>query len=122
MHSRGGGGSGFGPPGRGRAPRNYGRDDLDPFAQPGGRSGGMIMDPRDLIQDQPDIRDQDPRIPPGSVPPEARFDPIGPAGPHHPGRPRGPRPNSFDPTDPTRTNQWYEQDDFRPPGWDKGED
>lgn len=93
-----GGGGGFNPgrfpgnftPG---APPNYGRDDLDPQLQPidpraqQGGSGGMVMDPRDL---HPSRGNQEPqggsgsyRIPPGSVPPGARFDPFGPVGPEY---------------------------------------
>lgn len=115
----GGYGWGSGYPGQGGVPRNYGREDLDPLAWPnGGRGGGMIMDPRDLIPNPPNIREQDPRFPPGAIPPQARFDPIGPNGPYYPVRP-APRSDPFDPTDPTRTNQWYgpNSDDFRPPGW-----
>ena len=60
-------------------PLAVGRGDLDPLA--GGRGGGMLMDPRGF----PGIgRGRDPdaglpgRLPPGAVPPGARFDPFGP--------------------------------------------
>ncbi|XP_062852814.1 proteasome inhibitor PI31 subunit [Trichomycterus rosablanca] len=59
--------------------------DLDPF---GGRTGGMIVDPLrsgfprsgfDPFSGTPDI------LPPGAVPPGARFDPFGPVGRNRPG-------------------------------------
>ena len=79
-------------------PPNVGGADLDPFS----RGGGMIMDPRDLINPLRDERfpGGGPRLPPG-VPPGARFDPFGPPGVGpSPGRfsrdPRGgPAPQSF---------------------------
>uniref|UniRef100_H9GDW9 Proteasome inhibitor PI31 subunit n=1 Tax=Anolis carolinensis TaxID=28377 RepID=H9GDW9_ANOCA len=61
-------------------PFAVGGEDLDPF---GGRSGGMIFDPLRSGYRNPVI---DPssglpnRLPPGSVPPGARFDPFGPPG------------------------------------------
>lgn len=61
-------------------PFAVGGEDLDPF---GGRSGGMIFDPLRSGYRQPGI---DPstglpsRLPPGAVPPGARFDPFGPVG------------------------------------------
>ncbi|CAH8848159.1 unnamed protein product [Trichobilharzia szidati] len=63
---------------------DYGRSDLDPLSSIGGPSGGggMILDPRRMIPDGrigggsffggPDV------LPPGAVPPGARFDPFGP--------------------------------------------
>ncbi|KAM8946553.1 proteasome inhibitor PI31 subunit [Pelodytes ibericus] len=59
----------------------YGAADLDPL---GGSSGGMIMDPFQAGRSRPRI---DPCIglPPGAVPPGARFDPFGPLGSRHPG-------------------------------------
>ncbi|RVE72563.1 hypothetical protein OJAV_G00039760 [Oryzias javanicus] len=60
--------------------------DLDPFGSQGG--GGMIVDPLrsghprsgfDPSSGIPDI------LPPGAVPPGARFDPFGPVGRHRPG-------------------------------------
>ncbi|XP_047439196.1 proteasome inhibitor PI31 subunit [Mugil cephalus] len=60
--------------------------DLDPFGTRGG--GGMIVDPLrqgyprsgfDPSSGIPDI------LPPGAVPPGARFDPFGPVGRHRPG-------------------------------------
>ncbi|CAH8495032.1 unnamed protein product [Schistosoma turkestanicum] len=70
---------------------DYGRSDLDPLASIGGpsRGGGMILDPRRIIPDSglgsgsflggPDV------LPPGAVPPGARFDPFGPGvGPLRP--------------------------------------
>ncbi|GAA28517.2 proteasome inhibitor PI31 subunit [Clonorchis sinensis] len=62
---------------------DYGRSDLDPFGSLGGR-GGMILDPRRPLGSSPfgsgggtfmggpDV------LPPGAVPPGARFDPFGP--------------------------------------------
>ncbi|KAG8431382.1 hypothetical protein GDO86_018925, partial [Hymenochirus boettgeri] len=57
-------------------PSPYGSADLDPF---GGQSGGMIFDPFRGPRTQPRI---DPLhgLPPGAVPPGARFDPFGPVG------------------------------------------
>ncbi|KAH0619297.1 hypothetical protein JD844_019258, partial [Phrynosoma platyrhinos] len=61
-------------------PFAVGGEDLDPF---GGRRGGMISDPLRSGYRNPII---DPssglpsRLPPGSVPPGARFDPFGPPG------------------------------------------
>uniref|UniRef100_A0A7M4EL28 Proteasome inhibitor PI31 subunit n=1 Tax=Crocodylus porosus TaxID=8502 RepID=A0A7M4EL28_CROPO len=61
-------------------PFAVGGEDLDPF---GGRRGGMIADPRRSGYPVPGI---DPssglpsRLPPGAVPPGARFDPFGPPG------------------------------------------
>ncbi|KAG7268391.1 hypothetical protein CRUP_016265 [Coryphaenoides rupestris] len=65
-------------------PFPIGGADLDPF----GGGGGMIMDPLrsrgprsglDPSSGIPDI------LPPGAVPPGARFDPFGPVGRHRPG-------------------------------------
>ncbi|VDM05858.1 unnamed protein product, partial [Schistocephalus solidus] len=76
----------------------YGRSDLDPFGgmgtgsdlRPGGM-GGMLLDPNRNMPGMPLHRFVDPQLPLGSVPPGARFDPIGP--PMVPGRglPRGGR-------------------------------
>ncbi|KAF7253108.1 hypothetical protein EG68_11674 [Paragonimus skrjabini miyazakii] len=82
---------------------DYGRSDLDPLGSLAGR-GGMILDPRRPIPSGsfgpsgsflggPDV------LPPGSVPPGARFDPFGPGivpvrprfGSSH--RPREPDPD-----------------------------
>ncbi|XP_073538952.1 proteasome inhibitor PI31 subunit isoform X2 [Phyllobates terribilis] len=67
----------------------YGAADLDPL---GGRSGGMIMDPFHTGRTRPR---PDPLgfLPPGAVPPGARFDPFGPIGS---GRP-GPNPDHLPP-------------------------
>ncbi|XP_028303848.1 proteasome inhibitor PI31 subunit [Gouania willdenowi] len=60
--------------------------DLDPFGDPGG--GGMIVDPLRSGYPRPEF---DPTsgfpdvLPPGAVPPGARFDPFGPIGRHRPG-------------------------------------
>ncbi|XP_053309341.1 proteasome inhibitor PI31 subunit [Spea bombifrons] len=59
----------------------YGAADLDPL---GGRSGGMIMDPFHAGRSRPRI-DPTMGFPPGSVPPGARFDPLGPLGARQPG-------------------------------------
>ncbi|XP_024117346.1 proteasome inhibitor PI31 subunit isoform X1 [Oryzias melastigma] len=70
--------------------------DLDPFGSRGG--GGMIVDPLrsgrprsgfDPSSGIPDI------LPPGAVPPGARFDPFGPVGRHRP----GPDPGHLPPPD-----------------------
>ncbi|XP_053552791.1 proteasome inhibitor PI31 subunit [Bombina bombina] len=67
----------------------YGAADLDPL---GGHSGGMVFDP--LRSGQPRPRFDPLRgLPPGAVPPGARFDPFGPVGPGHP----GPDPNHLPP-------------------------
>uniref|UniRef100_A0A8D0E2J9 Proteasome inhibitor PI31 subunit n=1 Tax=Salvator merianae TaxID=96440 RepID=A0A8D0E2J9_SALMN len=76
-------------------PFAVGGEDLDPF---GGRRGGMILDPLRSGFPNPIV---DPssglpnRLPPGSVPPGARFDPFGPPGA---GRP-GPNPDHLRPPD-----------------------
>ncbi|XP_069607136.1 proteasome inhibitor PI31 subunit [Ranitomeya imitator] len=59
----------------------YGAADLDPL---GGHSGGMIMDPFHAGRTRPR---PDPLgcLPPGAVPPGARFDPFGPIGSGRPG-------------------------------------
>ncbi|TNN19664.1 Proteasome inhibitor PI31 subunit [Schistosoma japonicum] len=90
----------------------YGRSDLDPLASIRGPSvsGGMILDPRHIIPDSgsgsgsfiggPDV------LPPGAVPPGARFDPFGPGmGPLRP-HPSGGRRHIPDP------------DHAMPPGFD----
>ncbi|XP_038606300.1 proteasome inhibitor PI31 subunit [Tachyglossus aculeatus] len=62
-------------------PFAVGRTDLDPFG--GGHLGGMIVDPLRSGHPRPFF---DPsaglpsRLPPGAVPPGARFDPFGPSG------------------------------------------
>lgn len=87
--------------------RDYGRADLDPFS---GGAGGMHFDPsggvgggRGGTPFGPDGRP----LPPGAVPPGARFDPFTPFGPAGPGRGRG-RGRGFGP----------DPDHERPPGWD----
>ncbi|XP_018650698.1 putative proteasome inhibitor [Schistosoma mansoni] len=100
-------GATVGPP-----PPDYGRSDLDPLASIGGpsRGGGMILDPRRIIPGSrtdndfflggPDV------LPPGAVPPGARFDPFGPGiGPLRP-HPSGGRRHIPDP------------DHAMPPGFD----
>ncbi|KAK7916309.1 hypothetical protein WMY93_012070 [Mugilogobius chulae] len=73
-------------PGPLASPFAAGGADLDPFGSRGG--GGMIVDPLhsgyprsgfDPSSGIPDI------LPPGAVPPGARFDPFGPIGRHRPG-------------------------------------
>ncbi|KAM4608105.1 proteasome inhibitor PI31 subunit [Discoglossus pictus] len=59
----------------------YGAADLDPLR---GHSGGMIMDPFRSGRTQPRI-DPLAGLPPGAVPPGARFDPFGPVGSGRPG-------------------------------------
>ncbi|CAL8069799.1 unnamed protein product [Calicophoron daubneyi] len=76
---------------------DYGRSDLDPLGGLAGR-GGMILDPRrplitggigGSLIGGPDV------LPPGSVPPGARFDPFGPGvmPSRQLGRPRAPDPD-----------------------------
>ena len=84
---------------------SVGGRDLDPL---GRREGGMIMDPRDLRNVRgPDasLPSSGPNLPPGSVPPGARFDPFGPPPPDTPSRP------GHLPGGPSRPNH----DHFRPP-------
>ncbi|KAM6163479.1 proteasome inhibitor PI31 subunit [Rhynchocyon petersi] len=70
-----------------------GGEDLDPF---GCRRGGMIMDPlrsgfpRAIIDPSSGLPN---RLPPGAVPPGARFDPFGPIGTS----PSGPNPDHLPP-------------------------
>ena len=81
---------------------SVGGRDLDPL---GRREGGMIMDPRDLRNvHAPDASSPSsgPNLPPGSLPPGARFDPFAPPPPgsfprpgHTPGS--GPNPDHFRP-------------------------
>ncbi|XP_063815194.1 proteasome inhibitor PI31 subunit [Pseudophryne corroboree] len=59
----------------------YGAADLDPL---GGRSGGMIMDPFHAGRTRPRPNPLA-GLPPGAVPPGARFDPFGPIGSGRPG-------------------------------------
>ncbi|CAI5778513.1 Proteasome inhibitor PI31 subunit [Podarcis lilfordi] len=74
-------------------PFAVGGEDLNPF---GSRSGGMIMDPLRSGFPNPIL---DPssglpnRLPPGSVPPGARFDPFGPPGANR----SGPNPDHLPP-------------------------
>jgi len=67
-------------------PFGYGRADLDPLS---GGGGGMFMDPRGLprpgfgpggLGGPPGGFGGPPGFPPGSIPPGARFDPVGPPG------------------------------------------
>ncbi|XP_076246437.1 proteasome inhibitor 31 kDa [Calliopsis andreniformis] len=83
-------------------PSRVGAADLDPF----GRGGGMIFDPfspaaRNPIDPRRPALGVPGRLPPGAVPPFARFDPFGPPD-NNPPRPR-PNPDS---------------DDVLPPGYD----
>ncbi|KAL3317176.1 Proteasome inhibitor PI31 subunit [Cichlidogyrus casuarinus] len=68
-------------------PADYGRADLDPFAQLRPPTGGMIFEPRRPFYPGPGLGGPD-VLPPGSVPPGARFDPFGPGllPPRRPGR------------------------------------
>ncbi|XP_063104649.1 proteasome inhibitor PI31 subunit isoform X2 [Cavia porcellus] len=74
-------------------PFAVGGEDLDPF---GFRRGGMIVDPlrsgfpRALIDPSSGLPN---RLPPGAVPPGARFDPFGPIGTS----PSGPNPDHLPP-------------------------
>ncbi|XP_001363933.1 proteasome inhibitor PI31 subunit isoform X1 [Monodelphis domestica] len=74
-------------------PFAVGGEDLDPF---GGQRGGMILDPlrsgfpRALIDPSSGLPN---RLPPGAVPPGARFDPFGPIGTN----PSGPGPDHLPP-------------------------
>lgn len=61
-------------------PFGVGRSDLDPFAPAG---GGMLYQPPGFGPGR--IGQIDPSLPPGSVPPGARFDPLRPLGPMGPG-------------------------------------
>ncbi|CAG5134915.1 unnamed protein product [Candidula unifasciata] len=78
------GGVGFIPPNPFRPdisnPFSVGRADLDPLS--GGLGGGMFMDPRSFPGFRPGgtLGPNPPGFPPGSVPPGARFDPVGPPG------------------------------------------
>lgn len=63
------------------SPDNYGRSDLDPFSGfnpliPGG--GGMVFDPFRGGNRNPRVPGN---LPPGAVPPGARYDPFGPPMP-----------------------------------------
>jgi len=83
---------------------DIGSGDLDPF----GRGGGMLMDPRQMRH--PPVNPSN--LPPGAVPPGARFDPFGPEPPQQfpPGRFGTPRPRGgFGDPDP---------DHLPPPGLD----
>jgi len=79
-------------------PFSVGRADLDPFARGG---GGMMMDPRGFPSPPRPGMPANPfpgmpgGLPPGSVPPGARFDPIGP----HMGGRVGPDPDHERPPD-----------------------
>ncbi|XP_028667860.1 proteasome inhibitor PI31 subunit [Erpetoichthys calabaricus] len=66
-------------------PFAVGGSDLDPF---GGRQGGMIFDPLRSGLPRPGFNPTSGipgRLPPGAVPPGARFDPFGPVGRNPPG-------------------------------------
>lgn len=89
-------------------PPNYGRDDLNPYAphmdplrgqRVGvgvGGGGGMIMDPRDLVQPRQDPYFQGgPVMPPGSIPPGARYLPTSPFDPYDPFQNARPAPGGF---------------------------
>ncbi|KAL5109927.1 Proteasome inhibitor PI31 subunit [Taenia crassiceps] len=90
--------------------RDYGRNDLDPLGvddwtrQIGG-TGGMVIDPTQALR-QPRSSFGLPR-PSSTVPPGARFDPIGP--PMMPPDGIGPRGSRFNNPDP---------DSALPPGWE----
>jgi len=88
--------------------RDLGRSDLDPFS--GGMGGGMVFDPLRAGRgggNTPFGPDGRP-LPPGAVPPGARFDPYTPFGQGGvPGRGRG-RGRGFGP----------DPDHDPPPGWD----
>ncbi|VUZ56778.1 unnamed protein product [Hymenolepis diminuta] len=95
--------------------RDYGRSDLDPlggndWTSPLGGTGGMVIDPTQALRRRPFGRISD-RFPRGglggTVPPGARFDPIGP--PIMPPRGIGPRGSQFNNPDP---------DSAIPPGWE----
>ncbi len=95
-------------------PFEVGRGDLDPFGR--GIGGGMLMDPRHPSRHRPQMGIPG-NLPPGAVPPGARFDPFGPPGiPDRgfpgryggPGRQPGPR-GGFGGPDP---------DHLPPPGYD----
>lgn len=85
-------------------PFSIGRGDLDPFGAGPGQGGGMFFDP--MRGGRGSRFGMDPSaglpssLPPGAVPPGARFDPFGPPG-THPGRRPDPDP-----------------DHERPPGYD----
>jgi len=61
---------------------DYGRRDLDPLSSQGigSSGGGMVFDP---FRDEQHRRDIPRNLPPGAVPPRARFDPFGPPDPDH---------------------------------------
>ena len=94
-----------------RYPPQVGGADLDPFH----RGGGMLMDPRELYGSRGRFPGPNPgtgpfgsgpHLPPGSLPPGARFDPFGPPGPRGGPWPRGPNSGNPDP------------DHERPPDYD----
>lgn len=97
--------------------------DLDPFHR--GVGGGMLMDPRQLYGSDGRYRASDPgtgpfgsgpRLPPGSLPPGARFDPFGPPGlGPRPGPGLGPGPRPW-PRGPNSGNP--DPDHERPPDYD----
>lgn len=78
--------------------REVGRSDVDPFAS----GGGMILPEPGIGPRIP--RPIDPTVPPGAVPPGARYDPFGPIQPPRPQRP----PRSQNP----------DHDHLPPPGYD----
>jgi len=79
-------------------PFSVGRADLDPLS--GGLGGGMFMDPRNFpggFRPGGRFGQAPPGFPPGSVPPGARFDPLGPPGVHPQPDPDHERPpNNYD--------------------------
>ncbi|XP_054154187.1 proteasome inhibitor PI31 subunit-like [Oppia nitens] len=86
----------------GQWPPPIGGADLDPF---GRGQGGMIMDPRAFPNPLGGrLRNPAPGLPPGAVPPGARFDPFGPG--------IGPRPNR------NPRQMGPDPDHMPPPGYD----
>uniref|UniRef100_A0A0B6Z812 Proteasome inhibitor PI31 subunit n=1 Tax=Arion vulgaris TaxID=1028688 RepID=A0A0B6Z812_9EUPU len=94
------GGVGFNPPHQPLRPDvnpfSVGRADLDPLG--GGMGGGMFMDPRGFPGFRPggSFGQTPPGFPPGSVPPGARFDPVGPPGVRPQPDPDHERPPNYD--------------------------
>lgn len=100
-------------------PFNYGRPDLDPFANRGGApGGGMLFDPfaenRRGGRIDPSAGLPAPGLPRGAVPPGARFDPFGPPDPN---RDFGLRAPSRPGTGP-RLPGSGSNPDMMPPGYD----
>lgn len=100
-----------------RFPPQVGGADLDPFHR--GLGGGMLMDPRELYGNSgrfgppPGRGPMGPsgHLPPGSIPPGARFDPFGPPPPGPRPGPRGPWPRGPHAGNP-------DPDHERPPDYD----